>query len=130
MKIYIDDQEIVPTEGRGTFAGKIPLPYTLWIKIEGKNEDKDTLIDNASIIKDRHIRLVDVSLNGIKPPSNFIRRWPRLHVGGRNRNHKIFSHYWGFNGEIELDFTGHDLVTWLMETNRFRDDSWNKNDVI
>lgn len=126
MKLYIDDREIIPVGGKAKFSKKINLPYTLWLKIYGKNEDKDTLTVDNMIVKDRHIRLVDISINGIKPPTNFIRRWPLLHVGGRNRNQKIYSHYWGFNGDVELEFSGVDLVSWLMETNQFRDNSWHR----
>ena len=127
MRISLDDQEIIPIAGKGTLITKIQLPCTLWLKIYGKNENKDTIIDNDIVIKDRHIRLVDVLLNGVRPASNFIRRWPQLHVGGRDRNQKIYSHYWGFNGEIELDFNERDLLSWLMSTNKFRDDDWHKN---
>ena len=130
MKLFCDDQEIVPVDGKGSIKKKIQLPSSLWLTISGKNEDKDTRFKDGSIVQDRHIRLINVSLNGIRPPTNFIRRWPLLHVGGRNRNQKIYSHYWGFNGEVELEFCGNDALTWLLETNRFRDDSWHKDSYL
>ena len=130
MKLFCDQQEVVPINGKGSIEKKISLPSSLWLQISGKNEDKDTSIEDGFIVKDRHIRLINVSLNGIRPPTNFIRRWPLLHVGGRGRNQKIYSHYWGFNGEIELEFCGKDILTWLLETNRFRDDNWHKDNYL
>jgi len=127
MKLYVDNEEIPSNNGKGVYCQKISLPHALWLRIAGKNEDKDTILDKDIIVKDRHIRLINISLNGVRPPTNFIRKWPLLHVGGRNRNQKIYSHYWGFNGEVELDFQGNDLVSWLMKTNEFRDDHWHKN---
>jgi len=127
MRLFCDDQEIIPVKGKGKIHKKINLPTSLWLKVSGKNEDKDTRLKDGEIIKDRHIRLINVSIDGIRPPTNFIRRWPLLHVGGRNRNQKIYSHYWGFNGEIELEFNGQDKMTWLLGTNLFRDNSWHAN---
>ena len=130
MRLFCDGQEVIPINGKGSIKKKILLPSSLWLQISGKNEDKDTKVKDGLIVKDRHIRLINVSLNGIRPPTNFIRRWPLIHVGGRNKNQKIYSHYWGFNGEVELEFSGNDTLTWLLETNRFRDDNWHKNDYL
>lgn len=127
IRLYCDDKEIIPSDGKATLIKKISLPGSIWLKLEGKDENKDTIIKDGVIVKDRHIKLVNISLNGVKPTTDFIRRWPLLHVGSRNRNHKIYSHYWGFNGEIELEFTGKDIMSWLMETNRFREFDWHQN---
>ena len=127
MRLRIGDQIISPVGNHGSYSAKIDLPTTIFVYIEGKNEDKDTLFKDDIILKDRHIRLIGVKIDGIMPNSDFIRRWPKLHVGGLDRNQKIYSHYWGFNGVVELIFEGNDPMTWLLRTNKFRDDSWQKN---
>lgn len=126
MRLHIDDEEYKPSEGRVFYQTLIPLPHKIFLKLSGKDNHGTEIDPNGNVIRDTCIRLVNVSINGIKPNSDFIRRWPKILIGGKGSNRIIHSHYWGFNGLIELDFDGDNLTKWLMKTNRYKDIDWNK----
>jgi len=126
MKLVIDDQEIKPANGIASYHSEITLPHKLFIKTSNKDNDGTLLDVNGNVLQDTCIRLVNVDINGVRPNADFIRRWPKVLVGGPGSNRIIYSHYWGFNGMIELDFRGDNLTKWLMRTNSYKDDSWNK----
>lgn len=110
------------------------LPSMLRFEMRGKDpHGKDTKVDaNGNILWDRHIILEECRIDKTKANENFLKRWPRIHPSANldnfvPSNQIIFSNYFGFNGVIELDFDGNNLIEWYMRTHKHRDDDWQKN---
>lgn len=127
MKLIVDNTTISPDEnGKATYIANITFPCKIIMHVNGKTK-YDTIQDNqGNIIKDKCIILNHVDVDGIKPDTNFLKKWPRISVNGAGSNQIVYSNYFGFNGIVELEFEGKNLFQWLLRTNRFRDNSWHQ----
>lgn len=127
MHLVINNKMIVPDiHGKANYTTDISFPACIQLTISNKNKH-DTVLDvDKNIIKDKCIILNKVSVDGIIPNINFIKKWPRISVNGTGSNQIVYSNYFGFNGIVELDFEGKNVFQWLLRTNKFRDNSWHQ----
>jgi hypothetical protein len=128
MQLVINACNVEPDEtGKAIYTANIELPNTIVMEISGKGKN-DTIIDaQGNILKDKCIVLEEVKVNGISPHINYLKKWPRIIVGGKGSNKIIYSNYFGFNGTVELKLEGDNVFQWLLRTNKFRDNNWNTN---
>jgi len=126
MQLFAQGCSIVPDKsGKAVFAADIELPSKIILEVSGKNKN-DTIVDaQGNILKDKCIIIENVHVDGISPHINFLKKWPRLMVGGKGSNKIVYSNYFGFNGIVELEFEGANVFQWLLRTNKFRDSNWN-----
>ena len=129
MRLHIQGVEIVPnTEGKAAYSTMVQLPNSLMLEVTGKAKNDTVLDTQGNIIKDKCIVLTKVSIDNIMPNVNYLKRWPRLMIGGRGSNQIVYSDYFGFNGTVELMFDGDNVLQWLLRTNQFRDQDWNRSE--
>lgn len=128
MQMTGDGKELIPDDyGHLTVCRRIKWPSTIEFMIYGK-DIKGTLLDQqGNIIRDRAIKLIQIKIDNLIPDINFLKRWPILFVGGRQGNQVINSDYFGFNGLIKFDFFAKNAMHFMIRSNQFRDNFWNKN---
>jgi hypothetical protein len=134
LELLYDGEVCEPDGDVYTHIERVEFPTQLRFELRGKDEDgADCVVDReGNIVWDRHLKLIGASIDGVVPNRYFLQRWPRLFVGSntqefRPSNQIVYANYFGFNGVIELDFDGDDVVQWLMRTHRYKDDNWQKN---
>lgn len=108
--------EIKDIIGRYVFVTDIMLPEDIEIEFFGKNQGVDTLVDaNGKIIKDKHVKIESISLDGIELPKNFLTKGIRLVTEDQN---EIFTNYVGFNSRTCIQFTRSNVFFQVAEINR------------
>ena len=84
------------------YSTEVDLPVQVDLTFFGKNQDKDTKIDDqGKIIQDKHVLIKEIRLDNIVVEPLYLKRRLKLeHPNGAN-----YSNYIGFNGcmKIELD---------------------------
>lgn len=114
-------------DGQLIVRRRISWPSTIEFEINGKDKFGTQLDGNGSIVRDRAIKLNQISIDGLIPDVNFLKRWPVLIIGGRHSNQIVNSNYFGFNGLIRFEFFANSNVHFMIKTNQFRDNHWNKD---
>ena len=135
IKLFHEGYECVPDENNEyIYTGEINFPCTLRFEMQGKDSHgADCRVDNdGNVIWDRFIIISRVTVDSVVPNLNFIRRWGRIHPGTsldnfRPSNQIVFSNYLGFNGVLELEFEGSNVLEWLLRSHQYKDDNWQKN---
>jgi hypothetical protein len=135
IKLYHDGKECVPDKNNEfVYSREISFPNTLRFEMQGKDlKGSDCKVDeDGNVVWDRFIIISKVSVDGIRPNLDFIKRWGRIYPNTqlkdfRPSNQIVYSNYMGFNGVIELEFEGSNILEWLLRTHQYKEDYWQKN---
>jgi 23S rRNA pseudoU1915 N3-methylase RlmH len=108
MRLDITDShnknyDIRPLEvGHNTTEITVEAPNKLFLKLTGKNNRRDTVIDKntGKIIKDKFVKVIGLEIDG-KPLGSH--RVAQMFTLKNENNDEINSAFWGFNGMVELD---------------------------
>jgi hypothetical protein len=88
----------------------VDFPGELLILLDGKNNNTDTLIDDSgNIIQDKFIQLTQVKVDRMAVSDHFLQKWPLV-------NDSFVSTYFGFNGQVRLQFNEPNSFYWLLKT--------------
>lgn len=105
----------VSTEGTYVYTKEITLPTKIILKFKNKNPN-DTIVDESGkITKDKSVVIQNMSLDNLPISVNYIRKHLKLITENQQ---EIYSHYIGFNGDVELDFDRPNVFLQLMKFNR------------
>ena len=123
-----DGNTLLPNEDGHLLVHKqIDWPSEITFRIVGKDKFGTKIDNNGNISKDRAIKLTQLKVDGLMPDNNFLKRWPILFVGETRGNQIINSDYFGFNGSVTFEFSAKDAIHFMIMSNRFRDNFWNKD---
>jgi hypothetical protein len=92
----------------------ISLPNKIIIDVSGKNSEKDTLIENGKIIKDKYIRIKEIRLDSMLVPEDWINGQIRFVTHGT----ELYTNYFGFNGHCTIDLLKSNTFLQLMSFNK------------
>ena len=89
-------------EGTNIISLNVTTPNKLILTILGKNNKRDTVLDNVTgaIIKDKFVKVVSLEIDG-KPLNEH--RVAQMFVLKTINGNDVNSAFWGFNGTVELD---------------------------
>lgn len=135
IKLFHQGEECIPDENNQyTYTGDIEFPSTLRFEMQGKDpRGADCRVDDeGNVVWDRYIIISKVTVDNVLPSLNYLQRWGRIHPGASLDNFKpsnqiVFSNYMGFNGVLELEFEGSNVLEWLLRSHQYKDDNWQKN---
>jgi hypothetical protein len=97
------------------FNKKIELPTQLHLKFKGKNNSKDTIIDDkGNIVKDKHVLIKQILLDNIAVEPLYLTRQLKL----QHQNQIVQSNYVGFNGTMSIDLVRSNVFFQLMDWKR------------
>jgi hypothetical protein len=117
MLIYADNQLIASymehTQERFELDIDIVLPCRLRFVLTGKNMDTDTQIDEQGrITADKCVVLERFYLNKVEIPTHKLQA-SCTYTTDHGIIHEI---YWGFNGEVVIDFPYQNAVEWHLRS--------------
>lgn len=135
IKLFHNDEQCMPdSNNQYIYRAQHIFPVRLQFEMNGKcPRGSDCRVDaNGEVIWDRYIIVSEVKVDGVVPNLDYLKRWGRIHPNTtlkdfRPANQIVFSNYMGFNGVIELEFDGSDVLEWLMRTHQYKEDDWQKN---
>jgi hypothetical protein len=116
MTVKINDSTITPTDGEVyCYEQLINLPTEINLEFNGKDSNIDTIIDEGgNIIKDKHILIQEIKLNGMPVDPLYLERRLKLEYGKQIN----YSNYIGFNGKMTIQFNKSDVFRQIMEWKR------------
>jgi hypothetical protein len=107
---------VVSTPGAYTYCTEITLPTKVILKFSNKNLQCDTVVDETGkIIKDKSVVIQKILLDSIPISDSYLKKNLKMITEDQQ---EIYSHYVGFNGQIELDFDRPNVFMQLMKFNR------------
>ena len=90
-----------------TVSTVIDFPGQLIIYLDGKNNNTDTLVNEAgTITQDKFVQLAQVKVDRMGVPDNFLQKWPLV-------NDSFTTTHFGFNGTVKLPFNEPNSFYWL-----------------
>lgn len=90
----------------------VPLPGTLSFKLSGKNMNADTRIDEkGNIVADKYIILENLSLGRFTVPQHTLKK---ICTYQRIDNITTNDNYWGFPGQVNINFDCSNVVKWHL----------------
>jgi hypothetical protein len=97
------------------FEQDISLPHTVELEFFGKNQDRDTEIDeNGNVVRDKCVIIKDIRLDNIPIDPLYLKRRLSLEHSAGVSN----SNYIGFNGTMSLKFDRSNVFHQIMEMKR------------
>jgi hypothetical protein len=116
MTVKVDDSEITPTDGEVyCYEKTITLPTKITLEFSGKNNNGDTIIDEAgNIVKDKCVIIKEIRLDNMPVEPLYLERRLKLEYGEQIN----YSNYIGFNGKMTIQFDKPDVFRQLMEWKR------------
>lgn len=107
-------QQISGVEGTHTLIVEITWPSQLLLTVAGKNQELDTVLGPAGeIAADKHVHLRGMRLDNIPIQQDLLHKICQYTY----QKQTIQGCYWGFDGQIVINFQETDLLRWLL-TNR------------
>lgn len=92
-----------------TVSTVIDFPGQLIIYLDGKNNNTDTLVNEAGeITQDKFVQLTQVNVDRMVVPDNFLQKWPLV-------NDSFTTTHFGFNGTVKLQFNEPNSFYWLTK---------------
>jgi len=92
-----------------TVSTVIDFPGQLIIYLDGKNNNTDTLVNEAGeITQDKYVQLAQVKVDRMIVPDSFLQKWPLV-------NDSFTTTYFGFNGTVKLVFNEPNSFYWLTK---------------
>ena len=88
----------------------INFPNQITIALSGKNPNTDTTVVDGEIVADKYVKLVGMTVGGIKVTEATLFKILNYKHGDEN----VFDTFWGFNGEIVIDFDHNDFIRWHL----------------
>lgn len=118
MRLTCGDQETelkdLPS-GPYTHTMDVLFPSTLKIDLSGKGPN-DTQVDaQGCITGDKFIKLVRLLVDGHPTDPNWACRFLTLQPVDRE---PVITNYWGFNGQVKIEFDRTNAFVWLVGTRR------------
>lgn len=100
-----------------TYKTSIKFPCQIKILVYNKT-DQDVLIDsNNNIVADTFILLENIIVDNLACNKFYLKQAPRLTT---NTGQMLHDNYWGFNGEVILNFPQKNSILWALETESFK----------
>lgn len=87
----------------------VTFPGELIIELSGKNNNTDTLVNDAGeIVQDKFVQLTQVRVDKMTVNDHFLQKWPVV-------NDSFNTTYFGFNGRAKLTFDAPSSFHWLLK---------------
>ena len=97
------------------FEQEISLPHKIVLTFFGKNQDRDTEIDdNGNVVRDKCVIIKDIRLDNIPVDPLYLKRLLCLEHSSGVSN----SNYIGFNGSMTLEFSRSNVFHQILEMKR------------
>ena len=107
--IYNDEIIMVQPGDDQVVKLNIEFPACVILDVSGKFMSRDTVVDeNGNIVVDKHIELTRVVVDRSLVSKLFLKKWPKFG--------QIRDSYFGFNGQVELEFLEPNSFYWLLTT--------------
>jgi hypothetical protein len=95
----------------------IDFPAQVKIIVFNKGPN-DTIVDeNQNVIKDKFIQLENLQVDNLQCNPLYLKNKIKLTT---NDGRIFYDNYWGFNGEVTLDFSQKNSIFWAFETNSLK----------
>jgi hypothetical protein len=111
MTVCVNGIDVLPDINQQAMI-QVPVhfPSVLILKLSGKNNNIDTLIDNTGkITQDKFVQLTQVKIDRMSVSDHFLQKWPIV-------NNSFTTSYFGFNGQVQLTFDSPTSFHWLLRT--------------
>ena len=95
--------------GTNNIEIEVKIPCVLFLKVYGKNHNRDTLVDPAThkVVKDKYLKITDVYIDNKPLDKNKVQQ---MFVLESENNGKIHTSYWGFNGTVSFELLQEDSL--------------------
>ena len=95
--------------GTNNIEIEVKTPCVLFLKVYGKNHNRDTLVDPAThkVVKDKYLKITDVYIDNKPLDKNKVQQ---MFVLESENNGKIHTSYWGFNGIVSFELLQEDSL--------------------
>jgi hypothetical protein len=110
MTVTVNGVPILPDHNEQAMIEiSVEFPSELIIELGGKNNNTDTLLNDAGeIVQDKFVQLTQVRVDRMNVNDNFLQKWPKV-------NDSFTSTYFGFNGQAKLTFDAPSSFHWLLK---------------
>ena len=110
MSVHVNGCPVVPgANERSMISIPISFPGELIIELSGKNNNTDTLVNDAGeIVQDKFVQLTQVRVDKMTVNDYFLQKWPIV-------NDSFATTYFGFNGQAKLTFDAPSSFHWLLK---------------
>lgn len=111
MSMRVNGIDVVPdADEQAMIELWIDFPCELVVELEGKDNNTDTVIDSdGKIIQDKFVQLTQVKVDRMSVGNHFLQKWPVV-------NDSFTTTYFGFNGQVRLNFDETTAFHWLLKT--------------
>jgi len=95
--------------GTNNIELEVKTPCVLFLKVYGKNRNRDTLVDPAThkVVKDKYLKILDVYIDNKPLDRNKVQQMFVLESESKG---KINTSYWGFNGIVSFELLHKDSL--------------------
>ena len=95
---------------------KVDFPVELVIKVSGKNNNTDTVVENGQIVKDKYVKLKQVYLARYHVNENMLHTLCQFtpDMGTTEQNN-----YFYCNGIAKMQFHAQDALRWHLKYNKY-----------
>ena len=93
----------------------IELPCRIVLQLTGKQPNDTVLDQNNCIVKDTYVKLSGVKIDDFKLNQIFLCQKVQLRTTG---GQEIITNYFGFNGQVNLDFSKSSVMSQVLHCNR------------
>lgn len=110
MTVTVNGVTAVPDHNeQAQIETSIIFPGELIIELSGKNNNTDTLVNDAGeIVQDKFVQLTQVRVDRMTVNDHFLQKWPLV-------NDLFTTTYFGFNGQAKLMFDAPSSFHWLLK---------------
>ena len=110
MTVHVNGCPVVPDSSESAMISvPVSFPGELLIELSGKNNNTDTLVNDAGqIIQDKFVQLTQVKVDRMNVSDHFLQKWPLV-------NDSFTTSYFGFNGQAKLSFDAASSFHWLLK---------------
>ena len=110
MSVQVNGREVVPdADETAMISIPVSFPGELIIELSGKNNNTDTLVNDAGeITQDKFVQLTQVKVDRMNVNNHFLQKWPLV-------NGSFTTTYFGFNGQVRLTFDALSSFHWLLK---------------
>ena len=98
-------------EGIFTHETTIKFPAKFSIQVNGKGPTDTKVDEQGNIVKDMYIKLTDINVDGMSCHQQYLYNSINLTT---DLGEKIQKSYWGFNGQVGLDFDYQNSFFWAL----------------
>ena len=109
--------DVVPDNNLiGTCTLDVSLPAQITIKLSGKTNEKDTIVDeNGNMIEDKFVQITKFALDCFELNEIFLHQRIKLLT---KDNNEYTTSYFGFNGKVTLNLNKNNVLEQFLECQR------------